>query len=632
MPKRAPIAVGNFAKLVNPDNNYLFVDRTPFIKQIVFDADVMAFHTFRRGGKSLLASMLQHFFAAEVTGVPTKGMFDTLAIGREDKAFVDRYQGQYPVIMISFKEVQEATYESAQTKIKAIVMDAYRNHRYLLDSAKIYPEDKEDIRKILADENFTKEKLEHSLFTLTRLLHKHHGKKVWVIIDEYDTPLTAAYRKDYLDSMTLFMKNFLSAGLKDNDYLEKGVLTGIIRFAQESMLSGLNNLKIYTLLTPGDYQPYFAFTEAEVAALFNEVGLSHETESIKQWYNGYQVGGQALYNPWSIMNCIDNKGVLRPYWVNTADDALLKESLLYAPDAAKRLFEKLITAEAPLEAQLSERIRFDNLRTNPYSLWSLLYATGYLTGEIRLTDDHMDYLGALRIPNVEVKGIYKSIFETWLNEVFQGNHVELLNTLRNSDIDAFTEMLGQYLLDYASSNHLKYEGSYHSLVLGIIYGLGDTHHVFSGRLETGLGFSDLLLIPRERTGNKKAILIEFKHTKKNETAEQAVNKAFDQIATLHYDAEVHKYPYITELLKVGMAFEGKAVLCKSEVQRYGADARESAGSARAKRPTSAEDEAGPSTISRSSSHHDKKKVRTDLDTTGDAPEPDSLDTSSPSSP
>jgi len=565
MPKRAPMGVGNFAELVHPDNQYVFADRTTAIKQVVQDGKVIAFHTFRRGGKTLFASMLQHFFSPEVAGVKTLGLFDTLDIGK-DNAFVEKYQGQYPVIMLSFKEVQEDTYESAFKVVRNLMRNAYLSHPELATSIRLTKEDKEDIElytSLMHRDKIEKQDVENSLKKLTELLHKHHGKKVWVIIDEYDTPLTAAYRKRYLEDMTQFMKNFLSAGLKDNDYLEKGVLTGILRLSKESILSGLNNPKVYTLLNPGEYNPYFGFTEEEVERLFREADLEHQLVPIKNWYNGYQVNHQRLYNPWSIINCIDSKGALKSYWVNTANDALLQDALLNAPADIKAQFKTLLADGARVPGELSELIRFEEIRTDARSLWSLLVAAGYLTVE----DVHLKgvgYEGQLRIPNEEIKTVYVDVFSKWLEHTM-GGHLEyqkLLKALIKGEVDTFTDLIGNFLITYASVYDLKQENSYHMLVLGLVAALTSDYYLHSN-IEAGIGRPDILLIPRD-SKQGPALILEFKHTKEASKQEKDADGALAQIDDRHYAAILGKHPDIKDVLKIGMAFCEKSVITRSE--------------------------------------------------------------------
>ncbi len=512
----------------------------------------------RRWGKTLNISMLQYFFAAKVYEQTTQGLFDGLKIAKEQGGTYLKYQGQYPVIFISFKDVKENSFVAAISKIKVLMKKLYREHkRDLVNSNELDQFDKELFNQYL-NSDINEQELEQSISVLSELLFKHYNKKVYILIDEYDTPLNAAY-KSHLDDMTRFMKNLLSAALKGNPYLQKGVMTGILRISKDSMLSGLNNVETHTLLNDKTYASYFGFTEDEVNTLFHQANrpLTHNEKAIKDWYNGYLVDNRVLYNPLSIIQCIKNEGVLAPYWLNTADDSLLKSALLAASDSAKEQFQQLISRQ-PIQVSISETIHFNDLTTNDTSLWSLLLAAGYLTC-IRKKLFFTEYTCMLKIPNDEVWGLYIDIFSGWLKETLgSNNYHSFVQDLVAGNVNAFEHKLNNYLARHTSSYDFPRESNYHTFFLGLICSVADTHYLHSNP-ESGVGRPDVLLVPKDKS-KELAIILEFKHVKKNQDQKIVAKQALAQIDVKHYQAFIEQYDYIKQVLKVGAAFEDKSVL------------------------------------------------------------------------
>jgi hypothetical protein len=306
--KRINIGGSDFGTLIR--NDLLFVDKSLFIKEIIDDkSEVTIITRPRRWGKTLNMSMLHYFLSAEVYGQKTAGLFDKLLIAKEPGDYIAQHQGKYPVIFISLKDVKQATLESAVNSIALLIQDVYSQHIYLMNEKKLALHE-EDVFQRTLYAKLSAEELIVSLQKLSQWLMRYHGRQTYILIDEYDTPLNFARDKDYFEPMALFMKNFLSTTLKGNVYLAKAVVTGILRISKDSMLSGLNNPEIYTMLRDTLYAPYFGFTDEELDPLFADQNLIKNEAEVKAWYNGYRINGLTLYNPWSIMNCLKNKAEL----------------------------------------------------------------------------------------------------------------------------------------------------------------------------------------------------------------------------------------------------------------------------------------------------------------------------------
>jgi Predicted AAA-ATPase len=442
--KRIGIGGSDFKTLI--DKDLLFVDKTLFIKAILNDTNQVTLITRpRRWGKTLNLSMLHYFFSAEVYGQKTQGLFDRLLIAKESENYIQKHQGKYPVIFLSLKDVKEKSFKDAAEKIGLLIRDIYAQHRYVSNNSTFSADDKDLFDEIL-HQKFSLMGLSQSLRHLSQYLYQHHQKKVYVLIDEYDTPLNFARNQEYFDEMTLFMKNFLGASLKDNPYLEKGVLTGILRISKDSMLSGLNNLQVHTTLRDIVYAPYFGFTDEELDSLFAEQNLSKDEASVKAWYNGYCINGLTLYNPWSIMSCLSNQAELMPYWLDTGSDDLLKELLQHAKPEVKQLFQELVSGNT-IDVLVDQTMRFDQVKTDESMLWNLLLSAGYLKVlELMGVHENNAYHCKLAIPNREVLGLYKGIFLQWLmpsDQTFKlKNFTELLAT---GNADEFAKVIEKFL-------------------------------------------------------------------------------------------------------------------------------------------------------------------------------------------
>lgn len=567
--KNSPIGVDDFSKLVDPQNNYFFVDKTLFIKEIFDDkAEVTLITRPRRWGKTLNMSMLEHFFSIEMPRMDNRGMFDNLQIATVDDGYYMQHNRQYPVIFVSFKGVNQDSFEDALEKIKDLMRNLFRRFSdILLNSEKLNIVDKKQFNEYL-DPGVSQVVLEDALFVLSDLLSKHYNdKKVYILIDEYDAPLNNAYIYDYVVRMTAFMKNLLTAALKGNNYLKKGVMTGVFRISRDSMLSGLNNLQVFSVFG-NRYAPYFGFSEAEVGELFSASGLSGKIEEARGHYNGYQIGGCMLYNPWSIVNCLDSGGVLDVYWINTADDRLLKMIFLDASEQIKaQLQQFLLEPQKTLHAPISDAARFDNLKDDETMFWSLLLATGYLTARCKDKCD-LYYQCDLRIPNQEVRTLYLHVFREWLQQQLgEPVYVEFLEDLVQGRVEAFTGKLERYLLIYGTGHEFRGESHYHTFLLGLFAGLVRYYDMHSNP-NTGFGRADLLLVPKQ--GGDLGIIIELKHEKRQRVSKRLAAKALEQIDSRAYDTFLQRYSGIEKVLKIGMAFANRtAASCYRWEDRQG---------------------------------------------------------------
>jgi len=589
MRKKLPIGVDVFSELVDSANDYLVVDKTKMIARVVDEGSKVTLITRpRRWGKTLNFSMLQHFFAAEVGGKPTAGMFDGSLLTKLENA--EKYmaeQGKYPVIFITFKEVKEASFDESMQDIRDLICVLYQEHRYLLNSAKLHDDEKHDIRNFL-QKTVESVDLRQSLKRLSGYLSKHTGQPVYIFIDEYDAPVMAAHQYDkarepkgYLDLMTLFMRNFLSAGLKGNLYLKKGFMTGVLRISHNEMLSGLNNPKVRGVLDDEKYAQFYGFTEKEVKKQFKGSGLFSTDEALKKgleaakaMYNGYEVKGITLYNPWSINNHLES-GDLVTYWVNTGDDSLVKAHALRGEDTQAK-FSDLIQGKK-LKATITPHIRFDALEAGQDGVWTLMLYAGYLK-PVNPNPNGTFYDCELAIPNKEVFYLYRDIFIEWFKESHRHNYQSFLESVAQGNVSQFIQDLNTFMLGVSSFRDFTDEGHYHTFVLGLLCSLMQSHLMLSNK-EAGAGEVDVMMVPKKHD-NRLAVILEFKHVKlgyltsarakrkttKDLTHEERIEKlqasareGIDQAFHRDYRAELVNHPHITRVMRVGIAFLGKMV-------------------------------------------------------------------------
>ncbi len=556
MKKPLPIGISDFKKLI--DGSYAYVDKTLLIQEIVEKGTHVALIPRpRRFGKTLNLSMLRYFFEKDVED--TSYLFKDLNIWKNEK--YKALQGKFPVIFISLKDVKHPSWEETFNSLSKVIAREFERHNYILEKEVLRAREKELYLRILSEDN-DKTLFEQSLLLLTEWLHRYHKKQVVLLIDEYDTPAHFAYLGKYYDTFINFTRNWLSAGLKDNPHLERGVLTGILRIAKESIFSGLNNISTFTILNK-EFQDKFGLLEPEVKELLEYADLSDILTSMSQWYDGYRIGScTGIHNPWSVLNCIAKKGALSPYWVNTSDNALMKHLIAKGTDDLKADIEELLRGGI-IEKTIEEGIVFTNLDQSPSAVWSLLLYSGYVT------IDNTPSYGIpcrLRIPNIEVGELYKTMILDWFNNsIHEHKYRMLLNSLTKGDVNTFSQLFQEFMISSVSVFDVPSEESekiYHAFVLGMLIGLKDQYEVKSNR-ESGLGRYDVMLIPKNK--NELGIVMEFKKVGRFEkiSLEDAVDSALKQVEEKQYTQELFDRG-IGHILYLGFAFEGKQVLIRSK--------------------------------------------------------------------
>ncbi|MGP3779308.1 AAA family ATPase [Halanaerobium saccharolyticum] len=555
MQKKLAIGINDFKKL--REENYYYVDKSLLIKEIIDeDAEVLLLPRPRRFGKSLNLSMLRYFF--ENSENDNSNLFSGLKIAENEFNCLEK-MGKFPVINLDFKGSRANNWELALQRLKRSIAVEFQRHSYLLKSDKLLEYEKEeyqDIMALKADQTA----YEFALENLSRYLKEFHQQNVIILIDEYDEAVQASYLNEYYDQMLDFMRSFLIRGLKGNPNLEKGILTGILRVAKESIFSGLNNLLVSGLLE-SKYDQFFGLLEKEVEEIFSYYDLEYRLQEVKRWYNGYYFGDQLVYNPWSIINCIASQGELKPYWVNTSGNELIKDLIINAEAEVKGQFEDLLKNKS-FKTRIDENIVFADVRTKSSSLWSFLLYSGYLKANTRQREQGRLYC-ELEIPNQEIKYIYEEIIYDWLEESISSNKLsEMLTALITGNIEEFSLIFKDFVLSSMSSFDPagnEAEKVYHAFVLGLLLNLNDNYEINSNR-ESGYGRYDIMVIPNKK--DKLGIIIEFKKVADNENLDKAVKAALKQIEERKYQQELEKRG-IKNVIHLGIAFSGKNVKIKA---------------------------------------------------------------------
>lgn len=556
-----PVGESDFESII--DNNFNFVDKSLFIRDIIQGHQVTLITRPRRFGKTLNLSMLRYFFSAEVDGKPTKALFDNLAINKAVE-ICSKHQGKHPVVSFSFKDIKKDTFDKAYGGIANKISAVYNQYRYLLDSNSLAEEQKTIYRSIL-EEKATEIHLSNSLMNLTTHLHRHHRAKVVVLIDEYDTPIQSGYLHGYYDEIIDFFRGFFGAGLKDNPYIFRGVLTGILRVSKENLFSGANNLVSYSMLDE-QYSPYFGFTEREVERLLAQAGMTDQLDEVRRWYNGYRMGEATIYNPWSIANYF-NRRDLQPYWVNTSDNALIKNLLINSNGVFKDDFEHLLK-DGSICHVLDDTLVFSDLNlNNPSALWDLFYMAGYLKVD-SCKPAKRGIECTLSVPNKEILNLYEKIVAEWLSEGKNSRWYDtFIQNLLDGDVATFTNDL-QSIMEQVISVHdtaRDPEAFYHGLIIGLTAALhNDENYELRSNRESGKGRYDYLII--SRNPEKLSILMEFKRTDSPlpRKLKKAAKVALKQIDLKHYIIEA-KQRGIKKLLRIGIAFSGKHFALESAI-------------------------------------------------------------------
>ena len=559
MKKKLPIGISNFKEII--EDEYYYFDKTEFIENLFEEVSkIKLFTRPRRFGKTLNMSMIRFFFDIGNKDENRK-LFENLKIS-ENEYF--EKQGTAPVISISFRNYDESSWGNGFEMIKNTISDLYDEFEFVKENLSARKKEKYD--SILFN-RATEATWKVSLLDLTKYLYEYYGQKVVVLIDEYDQPIIDSYVKGYYQEAISFFKTFYGVVLKDNNYLEMGIMTGILRVAKENIFSGLNNLRVHTILD-NRFTEYFGITESEVEQALKDFDLEFELKDVQRWYNGYLFGDIKVYNPWSIINFLNDEK-LKPYWVNTSGNELIKLYLKKLKNEIFDDFSKLLNKKAILK-RIDDNMTFANLEANyEENIWNLFFHSGYLTLAEEIQDDEEQVY--LKIPNEEILKMFSKMFI----EVYFENYNSFYNmvySLKNGDIETFKKELKKILLENVGIfdvSGIYREQFYHGLMLGIILTLKNEYEITSNNF-SGKGRYDLLLKPKNLKKRKEGIILELKvvnaienlsEDKIFEKLENECDIALQQIEEKEYDS-VLKNSRVENILKIGIAFFGKEVAVK----------------------------------------------------------------------
>ena len=562
MARTIGIGVQSFEKI--RERNYFYIDKTDFIREWWESGDdVTLINRPRRFGKTLNMSMLEMFFSVDYAD--RGDLFEGLSIWEKEE--YRNIQGTYPVISLSFANVKENMYETTRKKICQLLTKQYNKYSFLLDSGLLGQNDIDYFKRVSEDMDDSDASL--ALYQLSDYLYRYYGKRVIILLDEYDTPMQEAYVDGYWDELAAFTRNLFNSTFKTNPWLERGIMTGITRVSKESIFSDLNNLKVVTT-TSNEYATAFGFTESEVFDALEEFGLSDEKMKVKYWYDGFIFGDyKDIYNPWSILNLLDTRQ-FTTYWANTSTNSLVGKLIREGSRRVKECFEALLKGES-IFSPIDEQIVYNQLDDNEDAIWSLLLASGYLKvlsheseGDVELWEE-ADY--ELTLTNYEVERMFKKMVRGWFAEV-KGDYNDFVKSLLSNDIKAMNAYMNRVALstfsyfDTGKRPSLDQpERFYHGFVLGLIVDLQDRYIITSNR-ESGLGRYDVMLEPK-KPQEDDAIILEFKVYDEEDEADlkATVKSALVQIEEKQYAAQLIARGISKERIRsYGFAFEGKKVL------------------------------------------------------------------------
>ncbi len=531
-------------------NNY-YIDKTMYIKDIIDNQSrVILITRPRRFGKTLNMSMLRYYFDCDVKF--SKEIFEGLKIMEQDEKYTSKL-GAYPCLYLTLKDVNDSNYEKMILGLKTAILDMYREHRYLLESDKIYEDEKAKIMDILyAREDEVA--LKNSIREISGYLYRYYNKPVMLFIDEYDVPIQSAYVEGYYEEAIKFLKTFYGTTFKDNPYLEKTVLTGVSRVAKESIFSGANNFKVFTVLDK-EFADDFGITSEEMDKVISDFDVQDDKEEIKKWYDGYRIGNvEGIYNPWSILNYLTDKE-LKPYWVNTSSNDLIKLTLKNSTTVKEKI-ERLLRDET-IEVPINLETIIVGIENNEDNIWGLMLGTGYL--KIVETVDLVEGIYKVQLPNYEIKSLFQGIVRDWFNDKVPGNNLKsILKDLIELNLSEFEKKFNRLvreMFSYMDVGEDTAENFYHAFVLGMLVGLKDSYYVNSNR-ESGMGRYDIMLEPQDKNGN--SFIIEFKVADDMEesTIEEVIENAKKQIEERDYESNLRERGF-TNITKMVFAFKGK---------------------------------------------------------------------------
>ena len=547
-----PVAIGN-TSYIEVSSECYYVDKTLLIRDLIDDHNMVTLFTRpRRFGKTLAINTIKTFFE--------KTEDDTSRYFKDKKIWLcgEKYrsmQGIYPVVMLTFKDIKYNTWEESMEAIRLVVKDEYKRHPELLRSAVLDADAKNYIDR-MEKGTLSGVELQRSLLNLTHMLSVHHGSKVVILVDEYDTPIQQGYSRGFYKEVISFMRNFLSGGLKDNTDLAFGVLTGIMRVSKENLFSGLNNPIVNTVLDD-KYSEYFGFTEDEVREMASYYDKPEVMDEIRFWYDGYHFGNTEIYNPWSVTNYFAFGGQAKPYWANTSDNEIIREILTgLTPEIADDL-AKVMQGEE-IHASLDMEVVYPRMTDGNDTIFSFLLLAGYLTPAGRPEETEIGTFASLRLPNAEIKRIYNTEILSWIRTKQPGSIIsEIEKAVYLSDAKRMQEALRKYMITSISFYDGAAEGFYHGMVLGLVASLSSKYYIRSNR-ESGEGRFDLQLEPKDKT--LPGILMEFKAVSVSEKDKlpELAEEALVQTENRNYQEDLEDRG-ISEIVRYGIAFSGKNV-------------------------------------------------------------------------
>lgn len=547
--KSLPIGVSDF-KLAT--TGYYYVDKTLMIRDFLDKKPMVSLFTRpRRFGKTLNMDMLRVFF--EKTNDDTSVYFKDKQIWQCGDYYT-KHQGQYPVIFLTFKDVKSMTWEETFQKIRRLISLEFIRHNELETSSVLTAYEKEQYH-LLAGDNGDEVDCQMGLQLLSLLLHKHYGRECIIIIDEYDTPIQQGHTCNFYPEIVNFMRNFFSGGLKDNPHLAFGFLTGILRVAKESIFSGMNNLKTYSILDDG-YSSYFGFTEKEVKDMLRYYGKDDKYNELSEWYDGYRFGNTEIFNPWSVINYISDNCFPKAFWQSTGSNEIIGEIIQTAtPEITKDLY-KLLCGEK-IAAYIDTGVIYPEVQNNPYSIYSFLLVAGYLKVANIYPQSDGNFMCDVAIPNKEITFVYE---KEVLNRTNQNSlAISISQAIFSKDTQKLQALLEDFMVKNISSIDGANEGFYHGMMLGLCAILGNRYKIRSNR-ESGLGRFDIQLMPL--TKGMPGFIFEFKHTKDEHTDLSALaDSALQQIETKKYDTELRDNG-VNSIIRIGIAFRGKSAVVR----------------------------------------------------------------------